>query len=408
MVKRFLDSYLFSLILILALLLGGLFAYFFKQQVIYLKPAGDIFLNLLFTSIVPLVFFSITSAIARLGSLERLKKIMCNMVVVFLCTSALAALYALMVVKLFPLDALPNLVLNTTQPSEPVNLSQQIVSIFTVPEFFQLLSHQHLLSLILFSLLVGIAAAETKEKSGHFISFLQTGETLFMRVFSLIMYFAPLGFFAYSASLVGELGPQIFETYFHIALTYYIAAALYFFVFFSLYAYLAGGKGGLTIYWQNIFLPAITSLATCSSAASIPANLAATRKMNVPLEISETVIPLGSLIHKDGSVIGGMFKIAFLFSLFQLDFNSGSALIIAFSVSLLVGTVMGAIPSGGMLGELLILNIYGFPPSVLIAIAAISIIIDPPATLLNVTGNSVSSMLVARLSNGKRWLLTGE
>jgi Na+/H+-dicarboxylate symporter len=64
---------------------------------------------------------------------------------------------------------------------------------------------------------------------------------------------------------------------------------------------------------------------------------------------------------------------------------------------------MGAIPSGGMLGELLILTVYGFPSSVLIAIAAISIIIDPLATMLNVTGNSVSSMMIARLVNGKRW-----
>ena len=76
----------------------------------------------------------------------------------------------------------------------------------------------------------------------------------------------------------------------------------------------------------------------------------------------------------------------------------------AVGVSLLVGTVMGAIPSGGMLGELLILSIYGFPPSALLVIAAISIIIDPMATLLNVTGNSVSSMLIARLVEGRTWL----
>ncbi len=80
-------------------------------------------------------------------------------------------------------------------------------------------------------------------------------------------------------------------------------------------------------------------------------------------------------------------------------------LLTVLGVSLLVGTVMGAIPSGGMLGELLILTIYGFPPSVLIVIAAISIIIDPLATMLNVTGNSVSSMMIARLVEGKKWLL---
>ncbi|VEB32438.1 sodium:dicarboxylate symporter protein [Legionella cherrii] len=130
----------------------------------------------------------------------------------------------------------------------------------------------------------------------------------------------------------------------------------------------------------------------------------AAKKMQVAPEIYETVIPLGTIIHKDGSVIGGMFKIAFLFGIFHLNFSSPGVLLTALGISLLVGTVMGAIPSGGMLGELLILSAYGFPPSVLIIIAAISIIIDPLATMLNVTCNSVSSMMVARLVEGKKWL----
>lgn len=74
-------------------------------------------------------------------------------------------------------------------------------------------------------------------------------------------------------------------------------------------------------------------------------------------------------------------------------------------VSMLVGTVMGAIPSGGMVGELLILAVYGFPSTVLLAVAAISVIIDPIATMLNVTGNTVSSMLIARLVDGRNWFI---
>jgi Na+/H+-dicarboxylate symporter len=103
-------------------------------------------------------------------------------------------------------------------------------------------------------------------------------------------------------------------------------------------------------------------------------------------------------------VIGGMVKIAFLFGLFHLPFQGLSVWLGAIGISMLVGTVMGAIPSGGMLGELLILTVYGFPPSALIVVAAISIIIDPLATLLNVTGNTVGSMLIARLVDGQGWL----
>ena len=113
---------------------------------------------------------------------------------------------------------------------------------------------------------------------------------------------------------------------------------------------------------------------------------------------------MGTILHKEGSVIGGIVKIAFLFGLFHLDFSGFSVLLTAIVIALLVGTVMGAIPSGGMLGELLILHVYGFPPSALMTIVAISIIIDPLATMLNVTGNTVGSMLIARLVDGKKWI----
>jgi Na+/H+-dicarboxylate symporter len=217
------------------------------------------------------------------------------------------------------------------------------------------------------------------------------------------MYYAPLGFFAYFAIIVSELGPKLIESYMRIAAIYYTSAIIYFFCAFTFYAYLAGKTQGIKLFWNNVFLPMITAIATCSSAASIPANLVATKQMRVSPEIYETVVPLGGIIHKDGSVLGGVVKIAFLFGIFQMNFSGFSGLLTALAVAVLVGTVMGAIPSGGMLGEILILTVYGFPPSVLIAVAAISIIIDPPATMVNVTGNAVSSMLVARLVEGKKW-----
>lgn len=401
---RTLRPYLFPLILLGSILTGGLTGYLLGPQSHYLKPLGDIFINLIFTTIVPLIFFSISSAIARTGSIGKLGKIMSYMSLVFIATGLFAALYSLWVVLIFPPAEGVHLSLSLPKQNTSVNIAEQIVGMFTVSDFTQLLSHQHMLALIVFSILIGLAVTQiTKEKSALTLSILEAGETLFMRLFDLIMYYAPLGFFAYFAVLVSELGPQVMGNYLRVTILYYSSATLYFIIASTLFAFLAAKQKGVRLYWSNVLVPMLTSLATCSSAASIPANLAATKKMHVPSEIADTTIPLGSLIHKDGSVIGGMFKIAFLFGLFQLDFTSPMVLLTALGVSVLVGTVMGAIPSGGMLGELLILSVYGFPPSVLIAIAAISIIIDPLATMLNVTGNSVSSMLIARLVNGKHW-----
>lgn len=400
-----LNSYAFPIILITSILLGGLAGHLFGSSARYLKPLGDIFLNLIFTAIVPLIFFSVSSAIARAGSLGKLGKIIFYMAIVFLFTGMVAAIYTIFVVKFFPPAQDVYLQLANPDKVAMISFSSQIAAIFTVPDFSKLLSHENMLALIVFSVLVGLAVATTGEKGKLFTAFLQSGEEIFMRVFSFIMYYAPIGFFAYFAVLVSELGPKLMESYVRITVIYYVSSLVYFIAAYTFYAYLAGKTAGIRTFWKNVWLPATTAIATCSSAASIPANLIATKKMNVTPEIYETAIPLGTIIHKDGSVIGGVFKIAFLFGIFHLDFSGATVLLTALGVSLLVGTVMGAIPSGGMLGELLILTIYGFPPSVLIVIAAISILIDPLATMLNVTGNSVSSMMIARLVEGKKWLL---
>lgn len=396
-------SYAFTVILLLSMVLGGLTGFYFGKGAQWLKPFGDIFIHLIFTAIVPLVFFSVSSAIARTRSLKKLGDIAFSMVIIFLVTGVIAALYALFIVKIFPPAQGVHIHLIKPEQFTTPDFFNQIAHIFTVSEFSKLLSHQNILSLIIFSILVGLATAMSNEKGKAFNAFLQSGEDIFMRFFSLIMYYAPIGFFAYFAVMVSELGPQLMESYVRIAIIYYASALLYFVCIYSWFALLAGKAEGVTLFWSNIFVPMMTSLATCSSAASIPANLAAAKNMRISQDVSETVIPLGSIIHKDGSTMGGVFKIAFLFGIFHLDFSGASVLLTALGISLLVGTVMGAIPSGGMLGELLILNLYGFPPSALIVVAAISIIIDPLATMLNVTGNSVSTMLISRLVEGKKW-----
>ena len=92
-------------------------------------------------------------------------------------------------------------------------------------------------------------------------------------------------------------------------MVYYPASLIYFFVFFTFYAYLAGRKQGVQVFWKNMVSPTVTSLATCSSAASIPANLEATKKMGISSDVRETVVLLGSTLHKDGSVLGGVLKL---------------------------------------------------------------------------------------------------
>jgi Na+/H+-dicarboxylate symporter len=410
--KLFLKNYRFTLILLLSIIIGGIAGLFFGPKTSVVKPLGDLFLNLMFMIIVPLVFFSIASAIANMNGMKRLGKIMGSIVVVFLVTASIAAILGLAgasIIQPIQHADIASIKEAMNQPSgetdaEKVTFLGQLVATFTVPDFNLLLSRSNMLQLIVFAVLFGISTAMVGEKAKPVTTFLSAATAVIMKMVSIVMYYAPIGLGCYFAAVIGELGPQILEGYARSFVLYLILTVIYYFGFFTLYAFIAGGKDGVKIFWKNAITPSVTALATCSSAACIPVNLATVRRMGVPKDIAETIIPLGANTHKDGSVFGGVLKIVFLFALFGKDLTSISNILSILAVAFLVGAVMGAIPGGGMIGEMLIISVYGFPPETLPIIAVISTIIDAPATLLNSTGNTVCAMLVTRLVEGKNWI----
>ena len=409
--KSLFENYKSTIVLLGSILLGGIVGAYMGPKAAIFQPVGDLFLNFLFMILVPLVFFSVTSAISNMGEMKRLGKILKNIVIVFTITSVIAAIVGIVGVLLFnPTKGLnPEMFSDiiasaSSEGQEKVSLAQQLINTVTVTDFKDLLSKSNMLQLIIMSMLFGVATAMVGEKARPIANFVQAGSEVMMKIVSLIMKFAPIGLGCYFAAVIGDLGPQILSGYARVFILYLILTAVYYFGFYTLYAYIAGGKDGIKIFWSKVVPPTVTALATCSSAASIPVNMDASKKMNVPEDIAETVIPLGANVHKDGSVIGGVLKVTFLFGLFGQDMASISAILGILAVSFLVGAVMGAIPGGGLMGEMLIISVYGFSPEALPIIAVITTIIDAPATVLNSTTNTVCSMLVARLVEGKEWL----
>jgi len=411
--KGLFNSYKSSLILLTAIIIGGIAGLIYGPKAAVVKPFGDLFLHLMFTIIVPLVFFSIASAIANMNGMKRLGKIIGSIFLVFLLTAAVSAILGFAGTSILnPLENADTSNMKelmetaaTEEPAEEISLLSQLVNTFTVSDFQFLFSKSNMLQLIVFSILFGLATALVGEKAKPVSNLLSAGSAVMMKMVAILMYYAPIGLGCYFAAIIGELGSQILEGYVRAFVLYLILAIIYYFGFFTLYAFLSGGKTGIKVFWKNAITPSISAIATCSSAACIPINLAAVKRMGIPNDIAETIIPLGANTHKDGSVFGGVLKIVFLFSLFGRDMSSLSSIASIIAVSFLVGAVMGAIPGGGMIGEMLILSVFGFPPEVLPIIAVISTIIDAPATLLNSTGNTVCAMMVTRLVEGKNWLL---
>lgn len=399
-----LRNYSSVLLLILGILTGAGLGMIFKERAAVLKPLGDIFLNLLFTAVVPLVFFSISSAIASKNDTRRLARIMGWMLFFFILTGVFAAVIMTTIVHIFPPFvgapmSFPGGVAQQTQST-----GAAIVSAFTVTDFSELLSKKHMLALIVFSLLVGYTASQCGEKAQPLVRFLAAGHEVMSRVIGVIMLYAPIGLGAYFAYIIGTFGPQLMGSYVRVVQIYYPTALLYFAIAFSIYVFWAGGRRGLKIFWGAIPQTALTALATGSSVATIPVNLAAAKKIGMPEDIREFVIPIGASMHLEGSCLAAIVKIAFLFGVFQMPFTGMEVWVTAGVIAVLCGTVISGIPSGGMLGELLIVTLYGFPIEALPLITMIGTIVDPPATMLNAVGDNVTGMLVTRKLQGPNWV----
>lgn len=399
-----LKAYRFPIILLCSILVGSIIGLVFKEKASVIRPLGDIFINLLFMVVIPLVFFSIASAIANMDSMRRLGKIMGSMMTVFIVTGIFASVFMLAATVMFQPGKNADIALEIPEGEETVSLSEQIVNTFTVPDFVDLFSRSNMLALIIFAVLIGVSTGLVGPSGKPFAKFLVSGSEVFMKVVQIIMYYAPIGLGAYFAALIGEFGTALIGDYAKAFIVYYPVAILYFFIGFTLYAFIAGGKRGVTHFWKNILAPAATALGTGSSVATIPINLQAAKKIGVPKDIRETVLPLGATIHMDGSCLSAMLKISFVFGVFNMDFSGIGTFLTAIGICLLSGIVMSGIPGGGFIGEMMIVTLYGLPIQALPIISAIGVVVDPPATMVNSTGDTVASMLVTRHLDGKDWM----
>lgn len=398
------ENYRFSIVLIFSIVLGSIIGLIFGEKAIVLKPFGDIFLNLMFTAVTPLVFITIASAVGNMVNMKRLGKILGNMFLTFVVTGLIAAILILVVVNIFPPAAGANIELAAADELEELSLSNQIVQALTVNDFSKLMSRSNMLPLIVFSILFGYCVSAVGGEDNIVARALEALSNVMMKFIGIIMLYAPIGLGAYFASLIGEFGPQLLGAYARAMVIYYPLCILYFVVAFPAYTYYAGGMPAVKAFFKNIIEPAVTSIATQSSIATMPVNLKAASRIGVPKDIREIILPIGATMHMDGTVLSSILKISFLFGIFGQEFTGMGTYLTAIMLSILGGVVMSGVPGGGLIGEMLIVNMYGFPPEAFPIIATIGFLVDPPATCLNATGDTVASMIVTRMIEGKDWM----
>lgn len=397
-----LKNYSGILLLLAGIIAGSFIGIFLPDAVVYLKPVGDIFLNLLFVSVVPLVFFAVANSIAGLEQESKFGKIIFSMIFTFLLFILIAAVFTIVAVYLFPTEAVGmNSTENLENSAAESSWGDRIVQFFTVGEFTQLFSRQNMLALLIFAFLTGTAIRKTGEQGAAFRSFVKSGYEVMKELLLIVMKAAPIGLGAYFAYQVATVGPQLFGFYAKPLGLYYAAGILYFFIFFTLYAFAAKGNDGVKKFWKNNIYPSLTAISTCSSFATMPANLQAASRIGVPDSIANIVIPIGSTLHKNGSSMSSIIKIYVAFLIIGENFFDPANLLLALGITVFVSIVAGGIPNGGYIGEMLMISAYNLPVEAIPAVIIIGTLVDPLATVLNSTGDTVAAMFVTKISGEK-------
>ncbi|MBR3647542.1 MAG: cation:dicarboxylase symporter family transporter [Paludibacteraceae bacterium] len=396
--KDFWSNYRQTLLLLGGIIIGGSLGFFVPAAAPYLKPVGEVFMNLLFVLIVPLVFFSVSNSVASLTRRSMLGKmfgVSASVWILMLLVASTVTYLTTLVVN--PIETGADLMADGVElaPSQAQNIGELIVNTLTVSDFQDLYSIRHILPLMLVAVLMGIAAA--KLKTNAVCEFFENANELTGKALELLMVVGPVGLGCYFAAVAADMGGMLVVGYGRMLLTYCVLTLLFFGIVHPLIAWFSIGNGGMKGYWKTVLTPTVTAVSSLSSSACMPANMTACKQLGVQPDVAEATIPIGTHLFKFGSGVACSFKVMFVFLLTGQSIADPTSACVIIGLAILASMVVGAVPTGAGTAELLICSIVGADPRMVGLIMVISTLVDMPATLLNVNGNMTATLLINKV-----------
>ena len=190
--KRIWKSYRFPIILVMGIIVGALLGVTLGEKATVLKPLGDIFLNLMFTIVVPMVYVSITTAVGNMVNMKRLGKILGNLVVTFIITGMFAAALVLVVVNIWPPAANTTIQLANAEMQEAASVGDLLVNSLTVNDFSGLMSRNNMLPIIVFAILSGVCVSACGGEESPAGRLLNNLNDIIFKMVDVIMKLAPI------------------------------------------------------------------------------------------------------------------------------------------------------------------------------------------------------------------------
>ena len=376
--------------------LGIVAGLLFKDFSIWVKPAGTLFMNLIKMLIVPVIFFSLTSGIAAIGDVQKLKRIGSKVVVIYVFMTIVACVIGIGVVNIFHPGA--NFDTSNMQAYDPKNLKAISFSAFLfnmVPtNIINAMAKQDILQMIFFTVMFAVAIVYVGDKAKKVVEVCEQCAQIIYKMLDIVMLYSPIGVFALMANTTAVYGPQLFGALAKFVVTDYVGCLL-----------IWGLLSGITYLYTKVdylkmcksMVPIwINTIATNSSAGTIPITLdCVTNKLHVPMSIASFSVPLGATINLTGAALYKTILAFFVAEIYGLDMTWTQTLMII-TISTIMSIAAPGIPGGGIVTGAIFLNLMGLPMGMMGPIAGMYRLIDMSHTTVNVSGDVLGTLLVAK------------
>lgn len=362
----------------------------------FLQPLGDLFIRLIRMVVVPLVVATIIAGAAGISDTSKLGRVATKTLICYALTTAVAVAMGLV----FASFILPGVGLDLSTEGlaakavEAPPLTQTLLNIVPINPM-QAMSEGQMLQIIFFAVIFGFGLSALGERGKPVLNFFElVGDTM-IRVTHIVMLYAPIGVFGLIAYTVSRHGLGVLLPLFQLILSSFLATAFFVIVLLVPLVRVVTGIPMMTFY-RGIFEPWLVAFTTCSSAAALPANLNAARRLGSTKAVASFSIPLGNTINMNGTAIYMGVCSIFAAEVYGLDLTMADQLtIVLMGVLAAVGTA--GVPGAGLIMTTVVFTQVGIPLEAVALIAGVDRILDMIRTSINVVGDVASAVIVTRL-----------
>ncbi|HJD06752.1 MAG TPA: dicarboxylate/amino acid:cation symporter [Candidatus Sutterella merdavium] len=362
----------------------------------FLQPLGDLFIRLIRMVVVPLVLATIIAGAAGISDTSKLGRVATKTLICYALTTAVAVAMGL----IFASFIQPGVGLDLSTEGlaakavEAPPLTQTLLNIVPINPV-QAMSEGQMLQIIFFAVIFGFGLSALGERGKPVLNFFElVGDTM-IRVTHIVMLYAPIGVFGLIAYTVSRHGLGVLLPLFQLILSSFLATAFFVIVLLVPLVRVVTGIPMMTFY-KGIFEPWLVAFTTCSSAAALPANLNAARRLGSTKAVASFSIPLGNTINMNGTAIYMGVCSIFAAEVYGLDLTMADQLtIVLMGVLAAVGTA--GVPGAGLIMTTVVFTQVGIPLEAVALIAGVDRILDMIRTSINVVGDVASAVIVTRL-----------